>query len=255
MKDLGIKMLVVDLDRRQVPIEILNFKNYEEIEVSTTFKIIKKLSKKKINFFDIGSNHGFYSLCIYAKFLKKKNINIFSFEPVKKIYDVLNKNIELNKFSKKIIKAHCLGFSNDNKNVKFFHNAAGSGNSSMKKFSSGSVPTICKVLKLDTFCKQKKTIPDFVKIDTEGSEALVVQGGNNVIQKYKPVFLIEILRKWSFDQNYNKVIELFIENNYIIFSFLPRGLKEISRITEKTKATNFLFLEKIKHKSIISQLR
>ena len=41
MKDLGIKMLVVDLDRRQVPIEILNFKNYEEIEVSTTFKIIK----------------------------------------------------------------------------------------------------------------------------------------------------------------------------------------------------------------------
>lgn len=45
---------------------------------------------------------------------------------------------------------------------------------------------------LDTYCHFKKMKPDFLKIDVEGNELNVLQGGIEILKKYKPKILVEI---------------------------------------------------------------
>ena len=73
----------------------------------------EKIKFKISNILDIGANNGIYSI-YYAK--KYKNSKIFSFEPVKKNYILLKKNIHLNKI--KNIKTYNFGFFNKNKTAK-----------------------------------------------------------------------------------------------------------------------------------------
>ena len=65
----------VEGDYRTLPIEIINFGEYENEEISITLKIIEKLLAKKKSrfiFFDIGANIGFYTLKLYNNFINSK---------------------------------------------------------------------------------------------------------------------------------------------------------------------------------------
>lgn len=44
---------------------------------------------------------------------------------------------------------------------------------------------------IDNFCESNNIKPDFIKIDVEGAEHLVIEGGENVIQKYLPTIVFE----------------------------------------------------------------
>ena len=48
---------------------------------------------------------------------------------------------------------------------------------------------------LDLYCKQHNIKPDFLKIDVEGNELKVFQGGVDTLKKYKPKILVEIEAK------------------------------------------------------------
>jgi len=52
---------------------------------------------------------------------------------------------------------------------------------------------VCDFITLDAFC-EKNSIKkiDFIKIDVEGHELMVLQGGLNSIQKYRPILKIEL---------------------------------------------------------------
>ena len=43
-----------------------------------------------------------------------------------------------------------------------------------------------------------KTSPDFIKIDTEGSEPYILKGGMETISKYKPTILIEEMKNTDY---------------------------------------------------------
>jgi FkbM family methyltransferase len=45
---------------------------------------------------------------------------------------------------------------------------------------------------LDSYCERNNIQPDFLKIDVEGNELRVLQGGINAIKKYKPKMIVEI---------------------------------------------------------------
>jgi len=45
---------------------------------------------------------------------------------------------------------------------------------------------------LDLYCKRHNIIPDFLKIDVEGNELKIFQGGTNILKEYKPKILVEI---------------------------------------------------------------
>jgi FkbM family methyltransferase len=45
---------------------------------------------------------------------------------------------------------------------------------------------------LDAYCRQQSLRPSFLKIDVEGHELEVLEGGNELLSKHKPALLIEV---------------------------------------------------------------
>ena len=140
----------------------------------------------KLLFFDIGANIG-QSAEKYASLYK--NATIYSFEPLHKEYEILKtKDI-------KNLKTFNIGFSNKKNQEKFFVNQS-SATSSLLPLSENAekvwqikqlknIDTIvCHFDTLDSFCNERniKNI-DFVKIDTQGSEYLVLDGAKEVLSK------------------------------------------------------------------------
>ena len=158
----------IEDDYRIAPIEILNFRTYEDKEIYITSEIIKKIIlKKKVNFFDIGANIGFYSLKLYKKFNNYKNkISIYAFEPVKSTYEYLRENINFNNiksFNGSKIFINNFGFSNKRKILKLHFNSKNSVNASLKKLTNKKTKLVrCNFLTLDKFCTKTKIIPDFM---------------------------------------------------------------------------------------------
>lgn len=90
-RDLGIKLLCKERDERIIPVEMLNFNDYERQELEVIDKILDVLQAK--TFFDIGANIGYIS--IFAG-KKHESLSIHSFEPVKATYEMLEANIKNN---------------------------------------------------------------------------------------------------------------------------------------------------------------
>ena len=65
--------------------------------------------------FDVGANIGLFALYLSDKFNQK--INIYAFEPIPDIFEVLNKNIQ--RFRLKNVKSYACGLSQKAGNVKF----------------------------------------------------------------------------------------------------------------------------------------
>jgi len=277
-KKFGVKIFFPRYDYRTPPLECLNFGNYEEKEIQTILQIMPK----KGNFLDIGANIGWHSL-IVAKFNKK--LKVYSFEPIKKNYNFLLKNIKCNFL--KNIKPYNFGFYNKTKQMLFYTYQEGGGNSSLRNLSKKRNVILSKsdVKILDDFIRDKKTKVDFIKCDVEGAELFVFLGAKKILLNNKPIVLCEMLRKWSkkFKYHPNQLIQLFKSFGYVCFriSYLNNKkiakknwgggkdavgakihlllkkikLKEIKKITYKEKETNFLFIHKVKHLKIIKKFK
>lgn len=140
----------------------------------------------KLIIFDIGANVG-QSAEKYGSLYK--NATIYSFEPLFKEYEILKtKDI-------KNLKPFNIGFSNKKTQEKFFVNQS-SATSSLLPLSENAEKVwqinqlknietiICNFDTLDNFCNEMniKTI-DFMKIDTQGSEYLVLDGAKELLSK------------------------------------------------------------------------
>lgn len=110
---------------------------YERLDLNFTINLIKNNISKNILFFDIGANIGGYSISIGNIFKNKKNLDIFSFEPIEENYKLLIDNIKLNQLEHKITPVK-KGLSNicESREIKF-------------KF--GKHRQICEITTLDTF--------------------------------------------------------------------------------------------------------
>jgi len=202
---------------------IILFDQYENKQIEFTLGIIKN---NKINIYlDIGANSGIYSLLISSKF---KKLKIFSFEPIKKTYDKLLKNIRLNK-SLKNIKTYNYGASNKNsrqimkalikKNIIQY---GGFGISQTKKINKNFYTEEASFKKLaNVFNFRNKKV--FIKIDTEGHENLLLDGIRKLIKNNEIHMQIEIWPK-----NYLNVIKKLTDLK----------LKEINKIDSDFYFTN-----------------
>jgi hypothetical protein len=94
---------------------------------------------------------------------------------------------------------------------------------------------------------------DFIKCDCEGAELLVFKGAKNVIYADKPIVFTEMLRKWSakFGYHPNDIINFFGELGYSCFYSNLDKLAQIDEVNDSTIETNFIFLHRGKHKSVI----
>ncbi len=242
----GIAIICDPEDERSIPIEILNFGDYEASELHT----IRKFLKKDSVILDIGANIGWYCLNL------SKNVprgRIMAFEPIPTTFGYLLKNIALNNITNII--PYNFGLCDKEGGFEFYYSPKLPGATSLRLTHKNIMrqKIKCKINRLDNFITKLVTHVDFIKCDVEGAELFVIRGGLETLKKWKPVLFLEMLRKWSakFGYHPNEIIELLNEIRYACYYRKNNKLVKIKKIDEKTEATNFYFLDPDKHKKYI----
>jgi FkbM family methyltransferase len=168
----------------------------------TILSAIKKISgQRKVFLVDCGSNYGFYSL--YVASISQEN-QVLAFEASPKTFNSFRTNLELNNF--KNIDCRNLAISEVSQKFISFYESYNDWESSAthNKFKN------TKIVKIQTTTidqeLSKKDLSNFaviIKLDVEGNEFNVIQGGKDTILKYEPLITIELSRYNFNNQNYN----------------------------------------------------
>ena len=159
-------------------------------------------------FWDIGANIGLYS--IYAA--KKRNCSVFAFEPSVFNLEVLARNIFKNNIVDKVkIIPIAVSDSLGNDIMSMTSTEWGGALSSFGKDFSWNGEKIEKNFIFNTFGIKidqavsllKIKSPDYIKLDVDGIEHIILQGGEEVLKKVKGI-LIEINDDFSEQANIAK---------------------------------------------------
>lgn len=247
----GIAMLVDAVDLHATPYTLLDFGSYETVETN----FLKSVFKEGETFIDIGANLGWYSLVLGRNCPGSR---IYAFEPIPTTVAVLEKNIRLNRLEN--IETLCMGMFNKEDELNFLFAPDVSGATSLKltgqaRGRSEIQNVMCKTTTLDAFCSSRDVVPSLLKIDVEGAELMVIEGGEKVLES-TPIILIELLRKWSREFGYhpNDVFSLLAKYGYSAWVFSEDGrLQACTLVTEETVQTNYVFMHPHKHAEVISQ--
>ena len=145
---------------------------------------------------DIGANVGMYSLMSAVS----RGTRVYAFEPEASNYNILCQNIRLNNVGDRVT-AYCAG-NLDYDGFSVLNIAqdrdVGPGGSchtvdEEKNFDLTNMKVAFKqginTVMLDTFCKQMNIIPDHIKMDVDGLEHRVINGGVESIQKAQTVII------------------------------------------------------------------
>ena len=170
-------------------------KNYEK-ELS----IIDHFKDKSKDAIDVGVYRG-----VYSYKLSKEFNQIHSFEPNPLLFPYLNKYLT-KIITNMTLYNYALSNKNELTNLKIPHRGKSIFKNNFEEIYKLGCATIhetnnfekfnnyeveCK--KLDDVIKDKEI--SFIKIDVEGHELSVIEGANNIINKYKPTLLVEIEEK------------------------------------------------------------
>jgi len=142
-------------------------------------------------FIDIGAHVGTWTINL-AKYYDR----VISFEPDPRAHSVLKKNLELNNITNVEIVPKAV--SNKSGTVKFnlFHNPCTNTMMDPKQMGRTDLPISeiqVETISIDEFVKSRGiTDVDFIKVDAEGAELMIVEGGLNMFQTQQPDFFIEM---------------------------------------------------------------
>jgi FkbM family methyltransferase len=105
----------------------------------------------------------------------------------------------------------------------------------------GQIPVMVTVERLDDFCAREAISRiDFVKIDVEGAELQVLEGGREVIETHRPTILIEIEARHiaRFGHSVEDVSGWLLKRGYTMHTW-RRGWHEADRVEPGIR--NYLF--------------
>ena len=162
-----------------------------ETELLDVFK--DKLSNDLDICLDIGANVGSWSLNLYNKFT-----NILAFEPNKAARITFEENIKLNNITNIELFDYALSDKIAISKMRIYEAAGHStlcDDHPMADTTSEYIDTVdvstttLKNIFNNTYENRKI---DFIKIDTEGFEIPIIQGGLELIKEHKPKMMIEI---------------------------------------------------------------
>lgn len=176
---------------------------------------------------DIGSHIGFFSLLMH--FLMNRQGKVFAFEPSHQIFPVLSKNIE--PFSG--IRSFQLALSNQISQVDYYeypiaHSEFNTMHPELLETDTRAEnikPIVRQVrtLTLDQWVSKNQIFPSVLKIDVEGSEMEVLQGGIQYLKKHSPQVVMEFQIVKDKRPPYLKAVEIANKIGYKAFEILADG--------------------------------
>lgn len=164
---------------------------------------------------DIGANIGYYAVLFADKVGEKGKVIAIEPDPIN--FEILQKNIKENKLRNVVAVQAAVG--KENKKMKIFESDENFGDHRMwgetlhpagTSLDREAVYVFCR--RLDDLLKelQEEKI-DFIKMDVQGFEAEVIEGGKNMIEKNKPIIFFEYW-PWGIKNagsDYKKMMEFF----------------------------------------------
>jgi FkbM family methyltransferase len=136
--------------------------------------------------FDIGANFGYYSVSLASEM--RGSGKVYAFEPCKTTFGRLQTNIALNHLES-IIEAIPRGLS-ERSGLAYLDRI--DGNSGATALSSQAKGEAIELETLDHFCDANEIHRvDVVKIDVEGSELRVIEGGRAMLSRHQPTIMVE----------------------------------------------------------------
>lgn len=230
---------------------------WQKMLIKGIFQInnIRKLRELKPNaktIIDIGANIGTNTI-EYATWGK----TVHSFEPTPELYNTMLKNIELNKNNVDTYRWDDNGSMLLTANIKTYNCALGNeiGSVHMKAFTNNKGKNhITKPIhplfqsddiievsinRLDNY---NFTDVDVIKIDVEGYELFVLQGGEQTIMKYRPVIQTELHQGLFKRQGITiqDVAEWFYSHNY--YAIDKNGTKQPKILPTEHSGTDLFWI-------------
>jgi FkbM family methyltransferase len=179
----------------------------------STMDVWIALSRNADCIIDIGSNTGLFALVAKAC---RSSATVVAFEPVKRIAQKLEINVRLNDFD--VIVEACAVSESDGKAIIYDtadeHMYSVTVNRNLNLPDQKVLPIEIDVVRLSSYVKlhDLKEI-GLVKIDVETHEPEVLNGMLDIIDKYLPALVIEILN----EEVAERVNEILVQFNYLFF--------------------------------------
>lgn len=194
------------------------------------------LCKKSNSIMDIGSNTGIYALI--AKTINP-GAKVYAFEPVKRVYDKLKSNVELNKYDivceQTAVSSYCgKGVIYDQDTEHIYTVCV---NKNIMPSTVNVIKTEINTISLEAYIKNKN-IPkvDLIKIDVETHEAEVLKGMGDYLGQMHPVMLMEVLN----DEVGEKIEEILNGKQYLYFNIDEKTAPSMVEHITKSKDYNYL---------------
>lgn len=185
-------------------------------------------------FIDVGANCGIYTVlgCTI-----NPNVCVVAVEPVSKICAALAYNVAQNNLDSKVtILNVALGDSNG---MVSFHEAEESTMGSLAvggyQGQPGRVIQV-KCRTLDSIVEELNIEPDFVKIDVEGFEYLVLSGASRVLSQFRPRIVLEA----NPGDPTTAMTQILTKHGYGFQNITDRGLERRSEIIPVEAYRNWL---------------
>jgi FkbM family methyltransferase len=242
----GVRFRLDPLDRRQAPLEALNFRSFEDDDEA----MLASLLEPGWAVFDVGANVGWYTLHLACR---QPTARLYAFEPVPSTFGRLETNLTMNGPTN--VRLFNFGLGAREEELTFYVYPEGSGGASAANNSGRpSVREVrCRVRPLDAVAAELGVGPDLMKVDVEGAELFVFQGGWATLKHSQPLIFCEMLRKWAahFGYHPNAIIDLLASAGYGCFDVKGGALTPVPRVEETTVATNFFFLHRDRHAELL----
>lgn len=182
---------------------LLDHGNNNTVEADVTVKALEKIDNPVV--FDVGANIGTYSSWV-SRWIESRNGQIYAFEPQRLIYQMFCGNMAINNIFN--VHAQQLALGKEEKIIEIDeidYNQLGSfGSFSLDGIDRSKYKTVkdkkqtIRVTTLDKFVEENHVEKvDFIKIDAEGMDLEVIEGGLQTIEKFKPDLYVEFLNLGS----------------------------------------------------------
>jgi len=160
---------------------------------------LKPYIEKSKAILDIGGHVGYHSMA-YNKI--NNSCKIKTFEPQREIYNLLNFNIQQNNIDN--VEVYNLAVGHKNGNITLSDTVTDGPNANMNfeygegfecNFGGLSIGKGKNNVEMVTVDSLNLLSLDYIKIDVEGAESLVLMGAKETITKYKPIICFEYNHK------------------------------------------------------------
>lgn len=188
-------------------------------------------------FYDIGAHAGFYSLI--AAMVNKKCRTI-AFEPAPGPFHYLEENIRINGFvgriePLKVALGNSVGTATfleavHSKYQYLEHNLVAVSNLLNKQPNREMKRITVQINTLDNFVQEHpELIPEIIKMDTEGTEHMILEGAVSALQ-HKPIVICETL----FHSNERELEEIMKRHGYDFYNYKDGALTKVASLIRTT---------------------